>query len=757
MNAQAATWILDIVREIFAFLDKMIYGFIRWILIGIFDLSKVTANSEIFGDVARRIYVILGIFMAFKLFFSFFQYLINPDSMTSGDKSLGKIGLNVFIMLFAIMFLPRTLFGPESQGLALLPRAQKVLLDATPNIILGGKFVDSDENIENSAELIAVTTLRGFFRPAEDLDVQCKKDPDALKDTEELQINNLGEFKDRAIAKCNTDGPFTERAKLIINLKKGITSNLEDGSVYYKYTYLLGISTVVGLLLVVLLLAITLEVAKRVFKMILLELIAPIPIMSLIDPKSSKNGAFSHWIKCVFTTYLDLFIKLAILYFVLVLIAEITDGFINKDLLAIVPTGANSMRKAYLIIFLILGLLFFAKEAPKFIKDAIGLKDSGGGLFDDVKSIGKAAGIVGGAAVGAGAAVAGSLAAADRADENGHTGAALGALLSTPGAAIAGAIRGGTAGAKGASKGNTFAGLSSAYSSQAGANAKNSEFRAQGGSTLGAVGSSVRKALTGESSYEALEHDWKHEEEEIKTEEADLKPVQDANAHRKAIMDRASSKAKESDKTSGTYGGITGNYRSYNSTLEAAKSGVGLYQGYSAYKDSSGRVISNSAYNSLSDRDKANYTKSVMSQAEHTAALSSTDPTTAAAAANYTADGTYFSFNGQHVNMADAESIGMGLLDANTVDYYKQAYNTRDAETPFDQSIASSIELYEQCGQGKIEKEFGKLKASYGNTSTELNRKSNSINRRKQKLNASKQSRSTARKKANSSRYSAKK
>ena len=42
---------------------------------------------------------------------------------------------------------------------------------------------------------------------------------------------------------------------------------------------------------------ITIDVAKRVFKLIILEVVAPIPIMSLIDPKSSKDGAFSHWLK----------------------------------------------------------------------------------------------------------------------------------------------------------------------------------------------------------------------------------------------------------------------------------------------------------------------------------------------------------------------------------------------------------------------------------------------------------------------------
>ena len=270
------------------------------------------------------------------------------------------------------------------------------------------------------------------------------------------------------------------------------------------------------------------------------------------------------------------------------------------------------------------------------------------------------------------------------------------------------------------------AGIKSVMKAQQERNARDFEYRRNGGTFFGGLGSSASDILTGTTPYDAEEIRLQKEEENIKKRETALKPSQDANAHRKAIMDRVNSKAVEHEGISGSFGGVTGNYRAYNSTLTAAKSGFGVYK---KYRDSTGNIISAADYSALSAADQANYQ-------EH----------------------TYFNFNGSDVDMNDAESIAMGLLDENKKDYYRQAHN----DPSFDPNITSEIGLFNASGlkddNGNpimIEDSFGNLKANFGNLNSANSREANEINREKQRIYEEKQGWAAQRRKANSGKYKA--
>ncbi len=470
MGVQEGGWVTDILRWIFGLLDKLVFGLVKWVLFGVFDMSQITTNSQIFSGIYERIYVILGIFMAFKLSFSFFQYIINPDKLNGkDDKGVAKIFTRVALMIGALMLLPGLLFGNgDSRGI--LARAQDAFLPVLPKFIFGAEndlginFVgDVNDTVEKTAEEISITTLQGFFNPSEELDEVCGEG--TFENTP--PIKDLDEFFSKVKLKCNGRG-----AKL--------------GSQYYRYSYMFGISTIVGVLELALFLGITIDLAKRLFKMIVLEVIAPVPIMSLIDPKGAKDGAFSHWVKSLTSTFLDIFLKLGLVYVVIVLIHLLVNANDKGGIFSEFPER-QGFRGTYLTIFLILGLIFFAKEAPKFIKDALGLKDTGGGnLFDDVKTIGKAAGLVGGAAAGLAIAGAGNISNTAESAKEGKWGQAAKNFFGSPGAAVAGAIRGGQAGLKGAGKnGNPIQGISGAISSQAAVNAGKYENQVNGSTFLG--------------------------------------------------------------------------------------------------------------------------------------------------------------------------------------------------------------------------------------------------------------------------------
>lgn len=381
MGLQAESWVNNILRTILAGLDYIIYGLVKDVLFLTFDLANLTTSSKLLNGIYSRMYVLLGVFMAFKLSFSFFQYIVDPESMTGkSEKGVGKLISRTIVMLVALVGLPTILFG-GGDGEGLIQRAQNAFLPMLPRVVFGitedsgvsASNGSNTEDITNAANTMAAYTLGAFFAPSPDLDSVCEG-----QYANTPHITSLEQFISNVNLSCrNTTG-------------KG------DSAKYYKYSYLCLISTVVGILLVIILLGIALDVGKRVFKMVILQAIAPIPIMSLIDPKSSKDGAFSHWLKSLISAFLEIFFKLGLVYLILMFMQYI----INGDLFSNYPSfGGNNgvIRSSFLTVTLIIALLLFAKEAPKFIKDAMGIKDSGAGLGQGMSAaMGAIGGFIGG-------------------------------------------------------------------------------------------------------------------------------------------------------------------------------------------------------------------------------------------------------------------------------------------------------------------------------------------------------------------------
>lgn len=149
-----------------------------------------------------------------------------------------------------------------------------------------------------------------------------------------------------------------------------------SGGERYIFVYKFFLSTVAGILCFVLLLSLTVDVAIRVFKLLLLRLISPVAILSYIDPKSEKT--FNNWVKAVATTFLDLFIRIAIISFIMLFISFIKDF----DFTSTYNGEASFAVQSFARLILFFGLFFFAKEAPKFITETLGIDSkNGGGLF----------------------------------------------------------------------------------------------------------------------------------------------------------------------------------------------------------------------------------------------------------------------------------------------------------------------------------------------------------------------------------------
>ena len=389
-----------IIRVLLACLDYIVYSLAKWIMYVIFDLSNLTTSSELLNSIYQRVYLILAIFMAFKLSFSFFKYLVSPESMRDDKQGIAALFKNVMIMLAALIAIPAILFGTSKNGNGeggLLARAQKAFLPMVPRIILGIDSGDSgakasDDSLEQASEEMALAALKAFFTPAvygEDDQNIIKKCKNVSSKDDVPQIERISDIVSLVNETCKSG----------FSIKLGIFNIGAARYYYYSYTYIA--SLIVGIILDVSLLGLCIDVAKRVFKIIVLQVVAPIPIMSLIDPgAASEKGRFGKWLKMLTSTYLELFIKLGVLYAIVLLIQKIVEDGLFSNFPKFTD---HPIRALFLTVALIIGLFQFAREAPKFISDALGVDaSSGGGMMGKMaKGLGgAAAGFAGGALQG---------------------------------------------------------------------------------------------------------------------------------------------------------------------------------------------------------------------------------------------------------------------------------------------------------------------------------------------------------------------
>lgn len=495
---------VDFLRGVLASIDKLVFSLLSWIIEGIFNLSSLAVNVDFVQSIYKRIYIILAIFMVFKLTFSFLKYLVSPDAMTDKEQGVGKLAARVVTMVVMLIAFPILVFQPV-KGMGnrtILQILQDGVVKTLPRIILGTKIDESKDssseiNAKSNGEQLALSMLKSFYYPsvcpggaAEDkkYESECNSYFQGGTGSVQMEIASEGIW---------SGGTGITEIKSLSDFEESVKEQLAKSSdKAYAWNYMWPLTTITGILLIVIMLGISIDVAVRAFKLIILQMMAPIPIMSYIDPKASKDGAFNAWLKSFVSTYIDLFVKLGTVYLILLL----AQALFSDQLFA--KTDFKGLSFLYVRVFLIIGLFQFAKSAPKFIKDALGIKDNGGGFMDSLKTLGAAAGLAGGAALGAVGGLAGGAAsgyAAARAAGNNKFVSALKGAGKGLGGVVPGVARGGYQGAKGAAKGNPFAGTAAALAAQNAVTQRKMAAAQEGSTFLGRAGARASEFFTGQT------------------------------------------------------------------------------------------------------------------------------------------------------------------------------------------------------------------------------------------------------------------
>ena len=396
------SFVLHVIQSILVFLDKAVYGLASMVYELLINISESNIfTQDVIKDFSTNVYVLIGVFMMFKISLSLINYIVNPDDFASKDRGSSKLVLNIITTFIIIVFTPR-IFA-EAIDIQHLVTSQGVL----QRIILGTE----ETSAENVGDTLSISLFNAFFYYDEVPDELMDAGLIAVDGDEEAYIYESYDYA------FDSDG---------YNVFDGIWDDIAH--------YIPLASTAAGIVLILVLITFCFDVAVRTVKLGFLQLIAPIPIMSRIDPKSSKNGMFNRWLKACTKTYLDLFVRLGALYFAIALISMITENSMN-----IVSSGGMS----FLLVkgMLILGVLMFAKQLPKFLEDILGIKLDGNFTLNPVKKLNQ---IPGTAAIGglAGGMVGGFAANSLAAIKN-NRGQGIKGFASGSASAIAGGLSGG--------------------------------------------------------------------------------------------------------------------------------------------------------------------------------------------------------------------------------------------------------------------------------------------------------------------------
>lgn len=392
------SWAMNAARSIFALIDRAIYSLIAIVYEILIKLSEVTIfSNEAINDFSTRAYSLLGIIMLFKVTFSFINYIVNPDQLSDKAKGAQKIIVNIIISLGLIIITPFAFTKLYELQTAILQD------NIIPRFILGteGGFGDGREyqiseycgeddiaSAKTDGDYISIIIFRPFYQLEE-------------------SKRNLNSEDREIYCKIGTVG--TRYATVSQYLSGNIYNDAPGGTKeIYTIDYQFFISTIVGVVVLLILISFCFDIAIRSIKLGFLQIIAPIPIISYVDPDSSKNGMFKKWLKEVGKTWADMFIRLIALFLgVYIIKYVITQGELS-DL-----SGNPLSYKFWIDLFIIIGALMFAKKLPQLLSDILGIKLDGGFTLNPMKRIRDTAlggktitgGLKAGAAVGVGAAL----------------------------------------------------------------------------------------------------------------------------------------------------------------------------------------------------------------------------------------------------------------------------------------------------------------------------------------------------------------
>lgn len=384
---------LSPLRAICMAIDGVLYS----LLDNAYDLVIKLSTAELLKpatikSLTGNLYIIFGVVAFFRLALLLVNAIIDPEKLNEKGKGLSNIFFRVVGMVILLAVTPFLFeMSYDLQG-------KLVGADASENIIFK-TILGSNANIASSDDSNAGKALQNIA-----LSSLITIDKEYLVNDKQCNVgeNDCGFYPLTCVPNNDDEGTCTLQGGYVYgdncswpNCQKavdkynemyvaedmspaklaayaGTSKKIEVEGVeqeVYVYNYMFIITGIVGVAMTYIIISFAIDIAVRMFELIVLEILSPLFIATFVDPKSAQSGPFKNWLSAVGKSYASLYIRLAIIALMVLLVSIINQSKMFQSM-----GDVSGWAK----IFMVIGLLIFAKKAPKWIGDMIGIKGDGG-------------------------------------------------------------------------------------------------------------------------------------------------------------------------------------------------------------------------------------------------------------------------------------------------------------------------------------------------------------------------------------------
>lgn len=397
-------WVLSLIYKLLLFIDGLIYSLVSYSFNIFLLMCQLNFNSlyAIIAPLVDRLQAVVLVFILYQVAKKLIEYMLNPDEAKGGGKLVINIaiacaGLILYNPIFSFFNeLSLLIVGvPENYHFTSILSDLGVEDGGDPGLIMRFIFGEGADDVDDMGDFLALSTLQLFV----------------------YDFDGGDSSLNAAVVPADDEGKIDFMA--IHNLSGDIGKTV-------KYNYPL-VSAIMGIYLVYSIIMMSIQMGVRIFKLLVLQILAPIPILSIASD-GTKSSQFQSFMKTYISVWMEVFARMASMLVVTVFVskflaADNIKAFLNET------TGGDGVTGFFVLAIVIVAAYKVAAEIPKLIDQILQThmsSDSGGGFFSTVKGIaGFGVGAVGGFASGMAAGGIGN--ALYNAGVGGFKGAAAGA------------------------------------------------------------------------------------------------------------------------------------------------------------------------------------------------------------------------------------------------------------------------------------------------------------------------------------------